>query len=534
MLEDLLQRRPYNAVTDLLDAQVARGLSGKTAFADTDRTLTYGELQARSCRFASALKDIGLRPEERLALLLYDTVDFPVAFWGGVRAGIVVLPLNTLLNAEQYAYILGDSHAAAIVASASLVKSLPPVIDRLPRLRSIIIAGGSAAERGAFGDRQDSEIRREVYDLSDLLARGRADPFTAPTLSDEVAFWMYTSGSTGEPKGVKHVHTTPLAAARLMGRHVIGIREDDVVFSAAKLFFSYGMGNAMAFPMSVGATTVLLPQRPTPEAVFDVMRRNRPTIFYGVPTLYASLLAHKDMQRGAGSDRLRLCISAGEPLPRALGERWRQASGIDVLDGIGSTELFQTFLSNRPGAVRYGTTGTPVPGYELKILDERGHEVPEGDIGELIVRGATAGEGYWNQRAKSRRTFAGEWTFTGDKYLRDSEGYYHYCGRTDDMFKVSGMWVSPFEVEAALASHEAVLEAAVIGKEDSDGLIKPKAFIVLRNGFAADERLIETLRVHVKQHAGPWKYPRWIDIRRDLPRTATGKIQRFKLRELES
>jgi 4-hydroxybenzoate-CoA ligase len=524
MLEDFLQRRPYNAVTDLIDAQVARGLGDKIAFTDSDRSLTYGELQAASCRFASALQDLGLRPEERLSLLLYDTVDFPVAFWGGVRAGIVVLPLNTLLTAEQYAYILGDSRASAIVASASLAKSLLPILGRLHRLRTVILVGGNAGDRAAFAG-------RDVHDFTDLLARGRPQPFTAPTLSDEVAFWMYTSGSTGEPKGLKHVHTTPMAAARLMGQHVIGIREGDVVFSAAKLFFSYGMGNAMAFPLSVGATTVLLPQRPTPEAVFEVMRRHRPTIFYGVPTLYASLLAHKDMSRGAGSDRLRLCVSAGEALPGHLGERWRAAAGVDVLDGIGSTEMFQTFLSNRPGDVRYGTTGKPVPGYELRIVDEQGHDAGDGEIGELVVRGATAGEGYWNQRVKSRRTFAGEWTVTGDKYFRDADGYYHYCGRTDDMFKVSGMWVSPFEVEAALASHEAVLEAAVIGQADADGLIKPKAFIVLRNGYAADERLIETLRVHVKECAGLWKYPRWIDIRPDLPRTATGKIQRFKLRD---
>jgi 4-hydroxybenzoate-CoA ligase len=527
MLEDLLVRRPYNAVSDLIDAQVARGLAGKVAFIDPDRTLSYGELQARSCRFGSALQKLGLRQEERLGLLLYDSVDFPVAFWGAVRAGTVALPLNTLLNAEQYAYILGDSRAAAVVASPSLATTLIPVLDRLPQLRAIILVSASADDKAAFRG-------REVHDFNELLARGDEDLFVAPTLSDEVAFWLYTSGSTGEPKGVKHIHTTPLAAARLMGQRVIGIREDDVVFSAAKLFFSYGLGNAMAFPMSVGATTVLLPARPTPEAVFDVMRKHRPTIFYGVPTLYASLLAHKDMSHGAGSDRLRLCVSAGEALPGHLGKRWRAAAGVDVLDGIGSTEMFQTFLSNQPGDVRYGTTGKPVPGYDLRIVDEDGRDVADGEIGELVVRGPTAGEGYWNQRAKSRRTFAGEWTYTGDKYVREASGYYHYCGRTDDMFKVSGMWVSPFEVEAALASHEAVLEAAVIGKEDADGLIKPKAFIVLRNGFSADERLLETLRTHVKQCTGPWKYPRWIDVRPDLPRTATGKIQRFKLRELES
>ena len=393
MLEDLLVRRPYNAVTDLVDAQVAaqvaRGRGDKVAFIDSDRSLSYGELQTRTCRFASALKNLGLRPEERLSLLLYDTVDFPVAFWGGVRAGIIVLPLNTLLNAEQYAYILGDSRAAAIVASASLAKTLVPVLDRLPHLRTIILIGASADDKASFHG-------RDVHDFTDLLARGQPELHTAPTLSDEVAFWLYTSGSTGDPKGVKHIHTTPMAAARLMGQHVIGIREDDVVFSAAKLFFSYGMGNAMAFPLSVGATTVLLPQRPTPEAVFDIMRRHRPTIFYGVPTLYASLLAHKDMTHGAGSDRLRLCVSAGEALPGHLGKRWRAAAGVDVLDGIGSTEMFQTFLSNQPGDVRYGTTGKPVPGYDVKIVDEEGREVADGEIGELVVRGPTAGEGYWN------------------------------------------------------------------------------------------------------------------------------------------
>ena len=312
MLDDLLQRKPYNAVTDFVDAPVARGLAEKIAFIDAERSLSYGELQARSCRFAGALKDLGLRPEERLALLLYDSVDFPVAFWGALRAGSVALPLNTLLTAEQYAYILGDSRAAALVVAAPLAKTLLPILDRLPRLRTIILVNAGADEHAAFAG-------RDVYEFGDLVVRGPSTLFAAPTLSDEVAFWMYTSGSTGEPKGVKHVHTTLMAAARLMGQRIIGIREDDVVFSAAKLFFSYGMGNAMAFQMSVGATTVLLSQRPTPDSVFEVMRRHRPTVFYGVPTLYASLLAHKEMRRGAGSDRLRL--AARERAARFHGRR---------------------------------------------------------------------------------------------------------------------------------------------------------------------------------------------------------------------
>jgi 4-hydroxybenzoate-CoA ligase len=522
MLEDVLQRRPYNAVSDFVDANVARGLGDKIAFTDSERSLTYAQLQARSCRFASALKALGLREENRLVLVMHDTVDHPVAFWGAIRAGIIPIPINTLLTAEQYAYLLADSRAAAAVVALPLAPALLSLRHRLPHLRTVIVVGAGAEGQADL---------REALAFEDVLAQGEPRPFTAPTMSDEVAFWMYTSGSTGDPKAVKHVHTSLMAVARLMGQGIIGIGVDDVAFSAAKLSFSYGLGNAVAFPLSVGASAVLLSERPTPQAVLATLRRHRPTIFYAVPSLYAALLAQPDIGPGAGSDRLRLCISAGEALPAHLGKRWREVVGVDVLDGLGSTEMLQTFLSNRPGDVRYGSTGKPVPGYEVKIVDESGRELPAEEVGELVVRGPSAGEGYWNQRAKSRCTFAGEWTHTGDKYLRDADGYYYYCGRTDDMFKVNGMWVSPFEVEAALVSHDAVLEAAVVGKEDGDGMMKPKAFIVLKNGYAADERLFEMLRAHVKERAGAWKYPRWIDVRDDLPRTATGKIQRFKLRD---
>jgi 4-hydroxybenzoate-CoA ligase len=523
-VDDFTERRPYNAIGDFVDVHVARGLSAKAAFVDPDRTLSYGELRARSVRFAHALRALGLRQEDRVALLLPDTVDYPVAFWGTIRAGSIAIPLNTFLNATQYSYILADSRASALVAAAPLAQAIWPIVRQLPHLETVILIDAIADDLKNFPG-------RKVQLFEDVIAKAADTPFAADTLSDEVAFWLYTSGSTGDPKGVKHVHSSLMATAKLFGQGVLGIGENDVVHSAAKLFFAYGLGNAMTFPLSVGATTVLWPHRPSPEGVFEMMRKHRPTIFYGVPSLYTALLAHAQIGKGAGSDRLRICVSAGEALPAHIGERWREIVGVDVLDGIGSTELLQTFLSNRPGDIRYGSTGKPVPGYETRIVDETGRELGADEIGELIVRGPSAGEGYWNQRAKSRRTFAGEWVYTGDKFRRDSDGYYYYCGRTDDMFKVSGMWVSPFDVEAALASHEAVLEAAVIGKQDADGLIKPKAFIVLKNGYAADETLLEKLKLHVKQHAGAWKYPRWIELRTDLPRTATGKIQRFKLRE---
>jgi len=455
---------------------------------------------------------------------MHDTIDYPVAFWGAIRSGAVAVPLNTYLTSQQYAYILADCRARILVVTASLAKAIQPAIGALPHLKTIVLVG---AVDGDLANIPGCKVQR----FEDVVAGVSEEPFTADTISDEVAFWLYTSGSTGEPKGVRHVHTSLMATAKLMGQGILGIQADDIVHSASKLFFAYGLGNAMTFPLSVGATAVLWPNRPSPDGVFEIMSKHNPTVFYAVPSLFAALLARPEICKGVGSNRLRLCVSAGEALPAHVGERWRDVVGVDVLDGIGSTELLQTFLSNRPGDIRYGSTGKPVPGYDVRIVDDNGRGLGLDEIGELVVRGPSAGESYWNQRAKSRRTFAGEWTYTGDKYRCDAEGYYYYCGRTDDMFKVSGMWVSPFDVEAALTSHEAVLEAAVIGKEDADGLVKPKAFIVLKNGYTADENLFEKLRLHVKEQAGAWKYPRWIELRPDLPRTATGKIQRFKLRE---
>jgi 4-hydroxybenzoate-CoA ligase len=524
MMTDYAQHRPYNAAADFVDVNPARGLSDKVAFTDSTHTLTYGALQAATRRFARGLARLGLRLESRMVLLMLDTVDYPVAFWGAIRAGVVPIPLNTLLMAEQYAYILEDSRAEAIVISAPLLKAIEPVLDRLSTLRAVILSGAEAKTEVRCGG-------LPAHRFEDVVAGGTPEPLSVPTMSDEVAFWLYSSGSTGDPKGVKHVHISLIATADLYGQGVLGITADDVVFSAAKLFFAYGLGNSMSFPMAVGASAVLLAERPTPDAVLSVMRRHRPTIFFGSPALYAGLLAHRDIGRGAGSDRLRLCISAGEALPPNIGERWRDIVGIDILDGIGSTEMLHIFLSNRPDEIRYGTSGKAVPGYEAKIVGEDGSELGAGEIGELVVRGPSSAEGYWNQRAKTRRTFAGEWTYTGDKYVRHADGFYQYCGRTDDMFKVSGVWVSPFEVEAALISHEAVLTAAVIPRKDDEDLIKPKAFVVLKEGYAANAQLFESLKAHVKEHAGVWKYPRWIEVRGELPMTATGKVQRFKLRE---
>ncbi len=494
-----------NAVDWFVDRHVREGRGDRTAFTDPRGSITYRDLARDSARFASALTKAGIGRERRIGLILLDTVEFPIAFWGALRAGIVPVPINTLLTPETTEYILRDSRAEAVIVAESLAAALP----KIEGVRTIEV-GGPGFE--AF------------------LATGTPDAAAVAVSPDEVAFWLYSSGSTGAPKGVRHVHASLRFTAETYGMQVLGIRPDDVVFSAAKAFHAYGLGNCMTFPMSVGASTVFLPGRPTPDAVLETMRLHRPTIFGGVPTLYAGLLANPFIGPNAGSDRLRRCISAGEALPADIGHRWKSMVGVDILDGIGSTEMLHIFISNTPDDIRYGSSGKPVPGYDATILDEHGHRVPNNEAGELVVRGASAADGYWNQRAKSRKTFQGEWTHTGDTYIRDDEGYYRYQGRSDEMLKVSGVWVSPFEVEEALISHPSVLEAAVVGHEDRDGLIKPRAFVIRRDDSAPSDDLSEVLKAHVKDRIGVWKYPRWIEFVDSLPKTATGKIQRFRLR----
>ncbi len=524
---DQAERACGNAVDRFVDRPVRDGRGDGTAFIDPWRSLTYAGLQHATRQFAAALARAGIGRERRIALLLLDTVDFPIAFWGALRAGVVPVPINTLLTQEMVGYILADTRAEALVISAPLAAPLLAVLRSVPDLRHIVVVQPDGSPAAAIDD------PRQIP-WTEFLADGEPDTPTAPVSADEAAFWLYSSGSTGAPKGVRHVHASLGVTADTYGAQVLRIRPDDVVFSAAKLFFAYGLGNSMTFPMSVGATAVLLADRPTPDAVLAVMARHQPSVFAGVPTLYAGLLAHPAIGVGAGSARLRRCISAGEALPAEIGRRWRETVGVDILDGIGSTEMLHIFVSNRPGDIRYGTSGKPVPGYEARIVDEQGNPAPDGESGELVVRGGSAADGYWNQRDKSRKTFRGEWTHTGDTYIRDADGYYRYCGRSDDMLKVGGIWVSPFEVEDALMSHPAVLEAAVVGQQDRDGLTKPKAFIVLQDAARDQDRdtVQELLKTHVKERIGVWKYPRWIEFAEALPKTATGKIQRFKLRSL--
>ncbi|MEM6932981.1 MAG: benzoate-CoA ligase family protein [Pseudomonadota bacterium] len=501
-----------NAASYFVDRHEGEGRRDKAAFVEGDRALSYGNLIEGTDRVAGMLSRHGFRREDRVAMLVHDVLEFPLVFWGCLKAGVIPIPLNTLLTAEQYEFILADSRVRGLVIANQLLDPLRKTIARTDALETVFVIGGDPAPFFSFATEFEASERVPAIDVS----------------GDEVAFWLYSSGSTGAPKGVRHVHASLKGTTDTYGARVLGIRKDDVAFSAAKLFFAYGLGNGMSFPLSVGATTVLLPGRPTPEAVATVMKETEPTIFFCVPTLYAAILASAVDGPIPGADRLRLAVSAGEALPEEIGTRWSAKTGTEILDGVGSTEMLHIYLSNSPGNVVYGTSGTAVPGYEVRLVDEEGHDVGIGDVGELLVSGQTAADGYWNNRAKTRATFEGNWTRTGDKYTRRDDGRYVYCGRTDDMFKVSGVWLSPFEVEQALLTHPGVLEAAVVAKRDEHGLEKPKAFLVLKDGKGTAP-CTDDIKAHVQASVGPQKYPRWIEIVDELPKTATGKIQRFRL-----
>lgn len=505
------------AVDFFLGRHIREGRGEHTAFIDDRGSISYAALCDATGAFARAILGAGIPRGARMALVLFDSIAFPTAFWGALRADIVPVPINTLLPAAQIGYILNDCRAEVAIISASLLKVVVPILAEVPTLRLIVVAG-----EGVDGEDIAAPMLSSVrcVELGALLADDGECARSDAAGSAERAFLLYTSGTSGLPKGVRHVEGSLRAAADNYGAGVLGIFAGDVSFSAAKLFFAYGLGNSMTLPLSVGATAILSAGRATPEHVLALIARVQPSLFFGVPTLYARLVNHPDLGRGAGSDRLRLCISAGEVLPAPIAARWSAITGVDILDGVGTTEMLHIFLSD----------GRAVPGYTLRLVDEDGDHIEGEGEGELLVRGESAADGYWSQLSGNRLNFRDGWVATGDRFDCDPEGIYRYCGRIDEMMKVSGIWVSPTEVEAALVSHEAVAAAAVVGDLDADGLTKPHAFVVLKVPQLASAALVATLREHVKQRIGAWKYPRRIEFVAELPETANGKVQRFRLR----
>jgi benzoate-CoA ligase family protein len=500
-----------NAATEFVDANVLAGRGSHVAVVDTgaDRELTYDDVHRDVNRMGHALRRLGVRPEERVIILLPDCPEFISAFFGTIKIGAVAVPVNTLLTPADYVYLLNDSRARVLIVHERFLDRVGQARSSAKHLEHVIVVGRGFVE---------------------LLAAESSELAAEEMHHDDAAFWLYSSGTTGFPKGAVHLQHDMHCCAESFGRGVLGITAGDRTFSVAKLFFAYGLGNALYFPFSVGGSTVLMPEKPEPRRIFDIVRRHRPTLFYAVPTAYSAMLAEMDSGASFDFSSVRLCSSAGEPLAATLYERWRARTGIEILDGIGSTEVLHTFIANRPGRVRPGSSGELVPGYDARIVDGEGRDVPPDEVGDLLIKGESTCSCYWNKQEQTRKTLVGEWIRTGDKYTRDRDGYFWYQGRSDDMLKSGGYWVSPAEVESAILTHAAVLECAVVGCEDETRLVKPMAFVVLKPGQSASPELAETLKAHVKTRLAVYKYPRWIEFVSELPKTATGKIQRYKLR----
>ncbi len=502
----------FNAARYFIDRHVTEGRAGHPAIECGAEHVTYGELAENVNRVGNALRDqLQVRIEERVLLLLRDGPEFVYCFFGALKIGAVPVPVNTLWRAPDYEYVLNDSRARVLIVDESLLPQIEAIPGaRLRYLREVIFTG----------DR-----------LADLMAAASPQLEAEPTSKDDAAFWLYSSGSTGFPKGCVHLHHDMVTSAETYAKRVLAITAADRCFSVAKLFFAYGLGNAMYFPFAVGATTILWPGAPTAANVYSVIETCRPTLFFSVPTNFAMLLAHRRDGTDFDLSSVRCAVSAGEALPAALFDRFKQRFGVEILDGIGSTEVLHIFISNRPGAIRPGSSGLIVPGYEARVVDERNEPVPSGEIGNLWIRGDSTCSAYWNKHEKSKDDIEGHWIRTGDKYMQDEDGYFWFAGRSDDMLKVGGIWVSPVEVENALVEHPGVMECAVVGRSDHDDLIKPAAYVVVTDTLEGTPDLAAELQRWVAGRLAEYKRPRWIEFVSELPKTATGKIQRFKLRE---
>jgi benzoate-CoA ligase family protein len=509
----------FNVATAFLDRHIAEGRGARIAVYYEDTAYTYAQIAELANRVGNGLLELGLDMEQRVCLLLLDSPQYPAAFFGAIKIGAVPIPTNTALRPDDYLYILNDSRARILLIHNVIWQRIKHILPQLKYLRHVVVIGLEEPETAT------------IHDFDKWVERASSNLEAAETSKDDVAFWLYSSGSTGFPKGCVHLQHDMVYCTEYYAKPILGIQENDITFSSAKLYFAYGLGNNLYFPFSVGARAAYYAGRPMPEAMFQMVERYKATIFYSVPTLYSSMLALPDAAKRFDFSSVRICVSAGEALPADILHRWEDTFQVPILDGIGSTEILHIFISNRIGDIKPGSTGKIVPGYEAMITDEKGLPVPQGDIGNLLIRGDSIAAYYWNKHEKTKNTITGHWIHTGDKCYQDAEGYYWYCGRADDMLKVGGQWVSPVEVENALIEHPFVLEAAVVGVLDENNLVKPKAYVTLRHGCEPSEALAEELKAFVKTRLAPFKYPRYVEFIPELPKTATGKIQRFLLRE---